>query len=114
MSKMLQAGFTAGYLTIAPFMDSIDRKKLFMGACVTMSGSLVVLGVTMAQPATPEGVDNPFSPIDFIRTYAPAVSTFMFSFGYGAGFGPAIYTWTSEIFPAKTKSFGTSITLGFR
>ena len=92
-------------------MDSIDRKKLFIGACVTMSSSLVVLGVTMAQPTNVTEQDGV---LEFIRTYAPAVSTFMFSFGYGAGFGPAIYTWTSEIFPAKTKSLGTSITLGFR
>ena len=94
-------------------MDSIDRKKLFTGACVTMSSSLVILGVTMTQPTLSKD-GSTLTPMEFIQTYAPAVSTFMFSFGYGAGFGPAIYTWTSEIFPAKTKSLGTSITLGFR
>ena len=45
--SFFQAGFTAGYLTIAPFMDSIDRKKLFVSACLTMALSLAVLGVTL-------------------------------------------------------------------
>lgn len=114
MSIVLQAGFTAGYLTIAPFMDSIDRKKLFVSACLTMALSLAVLGVTLHDFSDDFTASIAGTFLANVMTYAPAVSTFMFSYGYGAGFGPAIYTWTSEIFPAKTKSLGTSITLGFR
>ena len=42
---------------------------------------------------------------------APCISVVVFTFSYGAGFGPAIYTWTSEVFPSNLKGVGSSIAL---
>ena len=49
-----------------------------------------------------------------ISQFGPPFCAVLYSFSYGAGFGPAVYTWTSEIFPPKTKSLGSSVCLGFR
>ena len=48
---------------------------------------------------------------DIILRMAPCVSVVVYTFSYGAGFGPAIYTWTSELFPSKLKGVGSSIAL---
>ena len=48
---------------------------------------------------------------NFILRMAPCVSVVVYTFSYGAGFGPAIYTWTSELFPSKLKGVGSSIAL---
>ena len=42
---------------------------------------------------------------------APIVSVVVYTFAYGAGFGPAIYCWTSEVFQSNTKAIGSSISL---
>ena len=44
MAIFMQLGKTAGYIMIAPFMDSIDRKKLYIIAGNLMTLSLVILG----------------------------------------------------------------------
>lgn len=46
-----------------------------------------------------------------ILRMAPCISVVVYTFSYGAGFGPAIYTWTSELFPSKLKGVGSSIAL---
>merc|ERR1719422_548262 len=51
---------------------------------------------------------------NFILRMAPCVSVVVYTFSYGAGFGPAIYTWTSELFPSKLKGVGSSIALASR
>ena len=48
MSIFMQIGYTAGYIMIAPFMDSINRKKLYIVAGFLMSISLVILGATIS------------------------------------------------------------------
>ena len=47
MAIFMQIGYTAGYIMIAPFMDSIDRKKLYIIAGNLMTMSLVILGATI-------------------------------------------------------------------
>ena len=47
MAIFMQIGYTAGYIMIAPFMDSIDRKKLYIIAGNLMTLSLVILGATI-------------------------------------------------------------------
>ena len=46
---------------------------------------------------------------DVVIQMAPCVSVVLYTFAYGAGFGPAMYTWTSEIFPSNMKGVGSSI-----
>ena len=41
----------------------------------------------------------------------PIISVVVYTFSYGAGFGPAIYTWTSGLFPSKMKGVGSSIAM---
>ena len=41
----------------------------------------------------------------------PIICVVVYTFSYGAGFGPAIYTWTSELFPSKMKGVGSSIAM---
>ena len=48
---------------------------------------------------------------DVVLKMAPCISVVLYTFSYGAGFGPAIYTWTSELFPSKLKGVGSSIAL---
>ena len=48
---------------------------------------------------------------DVVIQMAPCVSVVLYTFAYGAGFGPAIYTWTSELFPSNLKGVGSSIAL---
>ena len=48
MAIFMQIGYTAGYIIIAPFMDSIDRKKLYIIAGNIMTVSLVILGATIS------------------------------------------------------------------
>ena len=48
MAIFMQIGYTAGYIIIAPFMDSIDRKKLYIIAGNLMTLSLVILGATIS------------------------------------------------------------------
>ena len=48
MAIFMQIGYTAGYIMIAPFMDSIDRKKLYIVAGNIMTVSLVILGATIS------------------------------------------------------------------
>ena len=129
MAVFLQIGFTAGYIFIAPFMDMIDRRRLFMTASSAMILSLAVLGVTINGDLSEDGSKDSFNVTSsatddpsadssalwrMVMMYVPPVCVILYSFSYGAGFGPAIYTWTSEIFPAQTKSIGCSICLGFR
>jgi len=42
------------------------------------------------------------------------VAVIMFSLCYGAGFGPAIYTWSSELFPPRGRNVGCSLSLSVR
>ena len=49
--------------------------------------------------------------LDVVIQMAPCVSVVLYTFAYGAGFGPAIYTWTSELFPSNLKGVGSSIAL---
>merc|ERR1719242_1826474 len=52
--------------------------------------------------------------LEIIIKMAPCISVVLYTFSYGAGFGPAIYTWTSELFPSKLKGVGSSIALASR
>ena len=47
MAIFMQLGYTAGYILIAPFVDSFGRKRLFTTASWIMTISLVVLGATI-------------------------------------------------------------------
>ena len=47
MAIFMQIGKTAGYIMITPFMDSIDRKKLYIIAGSLMTLSLIILGATI-------------------------------------------------------------------
>ena len=49
--------------------------------------------------------------LEIIIKMAPCISVVVYTFSYGAGFGPAIYTWTSELFPSNLKGVGSSIAL---
>merc|ERR1712083_736050 len=42
------------------------------------------------------------------------IAVVMFSLCYGAGFGPAIYTWSSELFPPRGRNVGCSLSLSVR
>ena len=46
-----------------------------------------------------------------ILRMVPCISVVVYKFSYGAGFGPTIYTWTSELFPSKLKGVGNSIAM---
>ena len=48
MAIFMQIGYTSGYIIIAPFMDLIDRKKLYIIAGNVMTASLIILGVTIS------------------------------------------------------------------
>jgi len=144
MAIFMQIGYTAGYIMIAPFMDSIDRKKLYIIAGNLMIISLVILGATISPEKDGEsavagnttnvelgnvelgiyeeevhisGVKSEKDEngwYDVVIKMAPCVSVVLYTFSYGAGCGPAIYTWTSELFPSKLKGVGSSIALASR
>ena len=46
-----------------------------------------------------------------ILRMAPCISVVVYTLSYGAGFGPVMYTWTSELFPSKLKGVGSSIAM---
>ena len=60
MAIFMQMGYTAGYILIAPFVDSFGRKRLFSVASWIMTISLVVLGATIdpdsAKMSSPAGM----------------------------------------------------------
>ena len=47
MAIFMQIGYTAVYILIAPFVDSIDRKRLYLVASWFMTISLIILGATI-------------------------------------------------------------------
>ena len=57
MAIFMQIGYTAGYIIIAPFVDSIDRKRLYSVASWFMATSLIVLGATI-NPEEDSGASN--------------------------------------------------------
>ena len=49
--------------------------------------------------------------LHILMQMSPPISAVVYTFSYGAGFGPAIYTWTSELFPSNLKGIGSSVAL---
>lgn len=112
MSIFLQVGYTAGYFMISPFMEKINRRRLFITACTMMGTSLSILAISMPSSTDVDVKDE--TEIKLHMQLIPPISVIMFSVCYGAGFGPAIYTWSSELFPPRGRNVGCSISLSVR
>ena len=99
---ILQIGYTAGYLMISPVMEKINRKHLFMSAATFMGVALTVLASYMPSVDDTDDVTNVSDtvPNTYVQLILP-MAVIMFSLCYGAGFGPAIYTWSSELFQPR-------------
>merc|ERR1719219_3187180 len=109
MAILLQVGYTVGYLMISPVMERVNRTHLFMTAASLMTLALSVLASQMPN-VDDDGTSS--SPMH-IQLLMP-ISVILFSVCYGAGFGPAIYTWSSELFPPRGRSVGCSLSLSVR
>lgn len=110
MAILLQLGYTAGYMLISPVMEKINRKHLFITASSLMAVALSILALNM--PSANDVVDTEPQPLH-VQMILP-VAVIMFSLCYGAGFGPAIYTWSSELFPPRGRNVGCSFSLSVR
>ena len=86
-------------MLISPVMEKINRKHLFIIASGLMTTSLSVLASNMPNAEDIETPDSETTPI-YLQFVLP-IAVIMFSLSYGAGFGPAIYTWSSELFPPR-------------
>merc|ERR1719362_2079821 len=104
MAILLQLGYTAGYMLISPVMEKINRKHLFITACGMMTVALSILASNMPN-ADDIVVEDAVPPPVYVQMILP-IAVFMFSVSYGAGMGPAIYTWSSELFFAEGSQFG--------
>ena len=85
---------------ISPVMEKVNRKNLFMSAATFMGVALSVLASFMPN-AEDVAVSEDKTPA-YVQLVLP-MSVVMFSLCYGAGFGPAIYTWSSELFQPRYK-----------
>ena len=105
---IFQIGYTAGYLFVSPVMEKINRKHLFIIASISMSSALTLLascipnsnnGLNEAAEAVEDAAVEVSTPL-YVQIILP-MAVVAFSFCYGAGFGPAVYTWSSELFPPR-------------
>jgi len=112
MAILLQLGYTAGYMLISPVMEKINRKHLFITACGMMTIALSILASNMPN-ADDIVVEDAVPPPVYVQMILP-IAVFMFSVSYGAGMGPAIYTWSSELFSPRDRNLGCSLTLSVR
>ena len=64
---------------------------------------------TLSESSSDNSENNEW--FNVILRIAPCISVVVYTFSYGAGFGPAIYTWTTELFPSKLKGVGSSIAM---
>ena len=95
---------------ISPFMEKINRKYLFVTASSMMALALSILASNMPNAQDIALINNhsgsaddpalPPPPPFHVQVTLP-MAVFMFSLSYGAGFGPAMYTWSSELFPPR-------------
>merc|ERR1712025_1377715 len=82
-----------------------------------MGVALTVLASYM--PSMDKGTDDDVTngsdsvPNTYVQLILP-MAVIMFSLCYGAGFGPAIYTWSSELFPPRGRNVGCSLSLSVR
>lgn len=100
---------------ISPVMEKINRKHLFMSAATFMGVALTVLASYMPSVDTDDDVTNASDtvPNTYVQLILP-MAVIMFSLCYGAGFGPAIYTWSSELFQPRARNVGCSLALAMR
>ncbi len=104
---LFQIGYTAGYLLISPVMEKVNRKHLFVTASGLMALALSILasncrGIdSLASTETEPEMELEAEPEPNYGQIVLPVAVLMFSLCYGAGFGPAIYTWSSELFPPR-------------
>ena len=101
---LFQIGYTAGYLFVSPVMEKINRKHLFIIASISMSSALTLLASCIPNSnglneAAVEDAVEVSTPL-YVQIILP-MAVVAFSFCYGAGFGPAVYTWSSELFPPR-------------
>jgi len=119
MSIFLQIGYTAGYLFVSPVMEKINRKHLFIIASISMSSALTLLASCLPNSDGLDEADNiedgaiEVSTPLYVQIILP-MAVVAFSFCYGAGFGPAVYTWSSELFPPRGRTLGCSVSLSIR
>lgn len=111
MAILLQLGYTAGYMLISPVMEKINRKHLFITASGLMALALSILASNM--PSMQQDDSDTQPPPMHVQMILP-IAVVMFSLCYGAGFGPAIYTWSSELFPPRGRNVGCSLSLSVR
>ena len=103
---IFQIGYTAGYLFVSPVMEKINRKHLFIIASISMSSALTILASCLPNSNGLNEADNiedgaiEVSTPLYVQIILP-MAVVAFSFCYGAGFGPAVYTWSSELFPPR-------------
>ena len=83
---------------ISPVMERVNRTHLFMTAASLMTLALSVLASQMPN-VDDDGTSSSTASVH-IQLLMP-ISVILFSVCYGAGFGPAIYTWSSELFPPR-------------
>ena len=102
---IFQIGYTAGYLFVSPVMEKINRKHLFIIASISMSSALTLLAscIPNSNNGLNEAVEDAAVEVStplYVQIILP-MAVVAFSFCYGAGFGPAVYTWSSELFPPR-------------
>lgn len=83
---------------ISPVMEKVNRKHLFITAASLMTLALSILAGAMPNS---DNIEDSQNDDDAAFQILLPMAVLMFSLCYGAGFGPAIYTWSSELFPPR-------------
>ena len=106
---------------MSPFVEKVNRRVLFCTAALFMAGSLAFLSCGMpAGEVIPDDfeatdkIDKVLAEdgdkLEYIQQLLMPVAVVLFSLSYGAGFGPSIYTWSSELFPPRLVQFLFNLT----
>ena len=106
MALLFQLGWTFAFIIASALMTKIGRRKQFMGGCLGMASSLMILGCFHFFNML--AADQP------LITWAAVVLHIIFIVAFGVGCGPIPHTLTGELFPQQLKSFGCGITIAVR
>ena len=91
---------------MSPFVEKISRRVLFCTASLFMGLSMAFLstGVPSADAMPDDDLGEAVGGhegLAYVKQLMMPVAVILFSLSYGAGFGPSIYTWSSELFPPR-------------
>lgn len=109
ISAIVALGQTVGYTLVFPLMTRINRRPLYLSACVLMSLSSFLLSLSIQFSMHP----SPSIP-RILTQILMAISAFLITFGYGLGFGAVTYAVPGELLSPDDKSIGITLAQAVR